>query len=54
MYLRYLVVLAVHGFRRRVLVKSLELISRTWPARIRSHPNFSGDESQSFGGCSTL
>lgn len=54
MHLRYSVVVAVHGFRRRGLEKSLELISRTWPAHIHSHPNFSRGESQSFGGCSTL
>lgn len=42
LHLRYSVVLAVHGFRQRGLEKSLELISCTWPAHIRSHPNFRG------------
>lgn len=54
MHLRYSLVLVVHGFRRKGLERSLELINWTWPAHICSHPNFSGGKSQSFGACSTL
>lgn len=51
---RYLMVFAVHGFRERGLENRLKLINCTWPAHIRSHPNFSGGKRQSFGGYSTL